>query len=135
MKKNRKTLLIIAFLTMLVVLGFIVITNDTNVLKGLNLLIFVLIIIGGVIAFISDYKKDREDKAGLTTEDELSNLIKYKSGYHAYIASMYMWLFIFLLKDRFPDVETMLGGGILLSSLIAYISKVIVKKKFNDQQD
>ena len=132
MKKNRKTLLIIAFLTMLVILGFIVITNKTNVLKGLNLLIFALIIIGGVIAFVSAYKKDKEEKAGLTIEDELSNLIKYKSGYYAYLASMYMWLFIFLFKDKFPDVETMLGGGILLSSLIAYISKVIVKKKIND---
>jgi len=132
MKKNRKTLLIIAFLTLLVVLGFIIITNKTNVFKGLNLLIIVIILIVGVIAFISAFKKDQEEKAGLTTEDELSNLIKYKSGYHAYLASMYMWLFIFLFKDKFPDVETMLGGGILMSSLIAYISKVIVKKRIND---
>ena len=132
MNKNRKTLLIITLLTMLVVLAFIVITNKANVLKGLNLLIFALIIIGGIIAFVSAYKKDKEEKAGLTTEDELSTLIKYKSGYYAYMASMYMWLFIFLFKDKFPDIETMLGGGILLSCLIGFISKLIVKRKFNE---
>ena len=132
MNKNRKTLLIITLLTMLVVLAFIVITNKANVLKGLNLLIFALIIIGGIIAFVSAYKKDKEEKAGLTTEDELSTLIKYKSGYYAYMASMYMWLFIFLFKDKFPDIETMLGGGILLSGLIGYISKIVVKQKLND---
>lgn len=132
MNKSRKTLLIITLLTMLVVLAFIVITNRTNVLKGLNLLIFALIIIGGVIAFVSAYKKDKEEKAGLTAEDELSTLIKYKSGYYAYMVSLYMWLFIFLFKDKFPDIETMLGGGILLSALIGYISKIVAKQKLND---
>jgi len=132
MKKNRKLLLIIVFLTMGVVLGYIIINNGTKMFQGLNLLIFALIIIGGVIAFITAFKRDKEEKEGLTTDDELSTLIKYKSGYYAYMASMYMWLFIFLLKDKFPDTETMLGGGILVSALLAFISKFIVKQKLND---
>jgi len=41
-----------------------------------------------------------------------------------------MWLFIFILKDWFPDTETMLGGGILLSATIFYITKVVVKRRF-----
>ena len=49
--------------------------------------------------------------------------------------SMYMWLFIFIFKDKFPDVETMLGGGILLSALLALIARVYVKKKFYEEQN
>ena len=132
MKKNRKTLLVTVFLTMGIVLGYIVINNGMEMFQGLNLLIFALIVIGGIIAFITAFKKDKEEKEGLTTDDEMSTLIKYKSGYYAYMASMYMWLFIFLLKDKFPDTETMLGGGILVSGLLAFISKIIVKRKIND---
>ena len=132
MKKNRKTLLITAFLTMIIVLGFIVANSKIQVFQGLNLLIFILIILGGLIFFISAYKRDKLEKEGIPTDDELSLRIKYKSGYYAYLASLYMWLFIFLFKDKFPDVETMVGGGILLSSLIGAISKFVVKQKFNE---
>ena len=133
MKKNRKILLLTVFLTIIgVVLGYIIIKSGTKMFQGLNLLIFALIIIGGVIAFITAFKQNKEEKEGLTTDDELSTLIKYKSGYYAYMASLYMWLFIFLFKDKFPDIETMLGGGILLSALFSFISKIIVKKKLVD---
>ena len=87
----------------------------------------------GVIAFIRVLKKDREIDKGLPVEDEMSNLIKYKSGYYAFMASMYMWLFIFLFKDKFPNIESMLGGGILLSSLIWYIAKMLVKREINEK--
>ena len=129
MKNNRKTLLITSVLFMLAIWSFILIEKGTNLFKGLDLLIFILIIGIGVIALINAFKKDKEEKAGFATEDELSLKIKYKSGYNAYIASMYMWLFIFLMKDKFPNIETLLGGGILLSALIGFIAKYLVKKK------
>ena len=77
-------------------------------------------------------KRDREEREGLPADDELSMLIKYKSGYYAYMASMYMWFFIFLLKDNFPNTEAMLGGGILLSALISYLAKYVVKRNLNE---
>jgi len=132
MKKRRKTLLITSVLMMAVLWAFIVLEKGTTLFKGLDLVIFVLIIIGGSIAFISALKRDKEEKEGQPAEDELSSKIKYKAGYYAYMASMYMWLFIFLMKDKFPDSETMLGGGILLSALISYIAKYIVKKNFDE---
>jgi len=132
MEKNKKRLLVIFFLSMGGVLGFIVFKNGTDLFQGINILIFTLIIIGGVIAFINAYKRDKQVKEGLPIDDELSNKILYKSGYYAFLASMYMWLFIFILKDKFPDVETMLGGGILLSALIFSITKYVIKKKFKE---
>ena len=86
----------------------------------------------GTIAFVRALKRDKEEKEGLPAEDELSNLIKYKAGYLAYMTSMYMWLFIFIFKDKFPNVESMLGGGILLSALIFFITKVSVNKNINE---
>ena len=132
MKKTRITLLLISILIMSLLWGFIVLEKGTDLLKGLDLFIFILIVLLAAIAFMKAIKRDREEKAGLPADDELSTLIKYKSGYYAYMASMYMWLFVFLLKDKFPDTETMLGGGILFSALISCIAKYIVKNKFNE---
>ncbi len=96
----------------------------------LNIIIIALIIILGGYFIYQEIKIDREKKEGLPPEDELSNLIKYRAGYKAYLASMYMWLFIFIFKDKFPDTETMLGGGILLSAIIYMIIRATEKKKY-----
>ena len=132
MKKNRKILMITSVLIMAAIWGFIVLEKGADLFQGLDLVIFILIIVIGAIAFFRALKRDKEEKDGLPAEDELSTRIKYKSGYYAYMTSMYMWLFIFLLKDNFPDTETMLGGGILFSALIAFVSKIVVKRKLND---
>ena len=117
---------------MVAIWGFIAIEKGTDLFKGLDLYIFILIVVLGTIAFINALKRYKEEKEGLPAEDEFSNLIKYKAGYLAYMTSMYMWLFIFIFKDKFPNVESMLGGGILLSALIFFITKIKVKKKFNE---
>ncbi len=124
--------MITSVLIMAAIWGFIALEKGTDLFKGFDLLIFIIIIIIGVIAFTKALKKDKEEKEGLTIEDELSMLLKYKAGYYAYLASMYMWLFIFLFKDKFPDIETMIGGGILLSALIGFLAKTYVKRKFNE---
>jgi peptidoglycan/LPS O-acetylase OafA/YrhL len=111
--------------------AFAFIEKGTNLFKGYDLIIFILIVVFGVIALVSAIKKDKDEKEGIPIEDELSDQIKYKAGYYAYMASLYMWLFIFLFKDKFPDLETLLGGGILVSGLISYIARVVVKKQFH----
>ena len=133
MKTTRKTLLITSILILVAIWGFVVLEKGADLFKGLNLVIFILVVLFGAIAMGRALKENKEEREGLTVEDELSNQLKYKSGYYAYLVSMYMWLFIFLLKDNFPDVEMMLGGGILLSGLIAFISKVVVKHSYYDQ--
>ena len=46
-----------------------------------------------------------------------------------------MWLFIFMFKDLFSDVETMLGGGILVSATLSIIIKVYVTKTYHEDQN
>ncbi|NOZ34950.1 MAG: hypothetical protein GXO80_06595 [Chlorobi bacterium] len=134
MNTKRKTLMITSILITFVILGFIVSERGTKLFQGLNLFIFTAIIVIGAIVSIVTIKKNREKKAGLTIEDELSIKIKYKAGYFAYLYSMYMWLFIFLFKDKFPNIESMLGGGVLLSAIIFGITKFIIKKEINDKE-
>ena len=129
---KRKALLVSSILITLTLLGFIMVVRGPELLGGLELFILILIIVLGVVVFVNALKRDKDIKAGLPVDDELSTRIKYKAGYYAYLTSMYMWLFIFLLKDHFPDVETMLGGGILLSGAISVIIKYMVKYKFDE---
>jgi len=131
MKKNKVILLITAVISLAIIAGYFTYDNGAGLFKGLNLFIFILIILLAALAFYNSFKKDKEEKEGIPNEDELSTKIKYKSGYYAYHTSMYMWLFIFILKDKFPDIETMLGGGILLSALISVIAKYYIKQNFN----
>ncbi|MDX1283456.1 MAG: hypothetical protein R3182_00515 [Draconibacterium sp.] len=99
----------------------------------LKIVLIVLIVLIAVIAILNALRRSRDKRAGIAVEDELSLKIKYKSGYQAYLASMYMWLFIFFFKEYFPNTETMLGGGILLSALIGYITKIMVKQKIHEE--
>ena len=135
MQTKRKTLIITTVIIMLLIFGFIIVERGTDLFKGLDLYIFILIVVFGIIAMIRAIKKDKEEQLGLPTEDELSNKIKYKSGYMAYLGSMYMWLFIFIFNDKFPDNETMIGGGILPSAFIGFIAKVIVKRGIYEEQN
>ena len=129
---KRKALIVSSILITLTLLGFIMVVRGPELLGGLELFILILIIILGIVVLVNALRKERDIKAGLPVDDELSTRIKYKAGYYAYLTSMYMWLFIFLLKDNFPDVETMLGGGILLSGAISIIIKYMVKYKFDE---
>jgi len=129
--KNRKKRFMITFISIMVIsLGYIYLDKGTELFKGLELIIVLLITIAGIIALIRVIKKDKNLNEGLPEDDELSTKIKYKSGYYAYMATMYIWVIIFILKDLFPDKQSMLGGGILLSALISFVAKYFVKKNF-----
>ena len=125
--------MITAVLFMAIIWAFVVIEKGTSLFQGLDLVIFILIIISGIIALYNAFKKDKELAEGQPEEDELSNLIKYKSGYYAYMASLYMWLFFFLMKDMFPNIESLIGGGILLTVLFSFLAKLYVKKQLHEE--
>ena len=130
--KAKRVLIILVSLTLLFAVGLIV-NSKMGGISPLLLLLNGLIGIFAIISIFTTLKKVKEEKEGQPMEDELTTQIRYKAGYEAYVFSLYMWLFIFLLKDIFPDTETMIGGGILLSALIGMISKIIVKQKLNEK--
>jgi len=128
MKKSTTTLLLLIGLTLFFALG-ILLYSQMSEIQPKMLIVYGLI---GIVALISigiAIKKMKEEKEGQPVEDEFTTKIKHKSGFYAYIASMYMWLFIFLFRGLFPDIETIVGGGILLSGVIGFTCKAIVKQQ------
>lgn len=132
--KAKKTLIILAGLTLTFTVGILAYSQMEEIQPKM-LLIYGLIGIFAIISILSAVKKRNEEKEGQPIEDELSTQIKHKAGHDAYIASIYMWLFIFIFRDLFPDTETMVGGGILASGLIGFIAKTIVRRKFNEKSN
>ena len=133
MKSQRRTLTITSILFMAAIWLFIGLEKGTDLLQGFDLFVFILIVIFGAIALYSAFHKDKAEKEGLPAEDEMSTYLKYKSGYHAYLYSIYIWLLIFLLRGKFPNIETLLAVGIILSVLIGFIVRVILKWNFNEK--
>lgn len=128
MKKQRIILVTTYFLILSIVLGLRYFENQTGFFKSINPLILLAIIIVAFIYTLKSLKRKSKKKNGMPTDDELSLLIKYKIGYYSYLASLFLWYLLFAFKDHFPDTETILGGGILLSSLIVIITRIIIKR-------
>ena len=135
MKQTKRALLLVSILIMLCIWGFIAGYRTGYIPTGLDLFIFALIMIAGIYAFVTHLKQHKDVQSGFPAEDEMSTRIKYKAGYYAFLASMYMWLFIFLFKDFFPDVETMLGGGILLSAALSIVIKTYLTRNYHEDQN
>lgn len=131
MKKSITVLVLLIGLTLFFTLG-VLLYSQMEEIQPKMLIIYLLIAIVAVISIVGAIKKMNEEKEGQPLEDEFTTQIKHKSGFYAYIASMYMWLFIFLFRGIFPDVETLVGGGILLSGIIGFSCKAIIKRQINE---
>lgn len=135
MKQTKRALILVSILVLSCILGIIVAYGAGYIPSGLEVLILVLIVVAGIYAFVTHLKQHKDVQSGFPAEDEMSNRIKYKAGYYAFLASLYMWLFIFLFKDFFPDVETMLGGGILLSATLSIVIKTYLTRNYHEDQN
>jgi len=131
MKHQRRILIITFVLIIVLFLGYFVALKNSIPFTKIEGCIFIITLFLGGVYLWKAIKKDKEEIEGQPPEDELSNLIKYKTGHYAYMTSMYMWLFFFIFKDKFPNIESLIGGGVLLSSLIYFISILIVKREYN----
>ena len=135
MKQTKRALLLVSFLIISCVFGFIAAYRTGYEPSGFHLLIMALIIATAIYAFVVHFKQHKDVQSGFPAEDEMSTRIKYKAGHHAFLASMYMWLFIFMFKDFFSDVETMLGGGILVSAALSIVIKIYVTRNYHEDQN
>ena len=72
----------------------------------------------GLITFILKMVTNRKNiSTGQPAEDEFSKLAKVYAGNQAFHYSIYLWMIIFFFNDSFTKNETMLGIGILGSTL------------------
>ncbi len=133
MKKSKILFLTLSGLTLTFIIG-IYSYSKTSEIQPQMLIMYLLIGLIALVSIIISIRKMKEEKEGQPMEDEFTTQVKHKSGFYAYIASLYMWLFIFLFKDILSsDPEILIGGGILLSGVIGYTCKLIVKRELNEK--
>ena len=135
MKQTKRALLLIAILILLCIAGVVTALMNGFVPTSLDVFILFLIIVAAIYAFVTHLKQHKDVQSGFPLEDEMSTRIKYKAGYYAFMASLYMWLIIFLLKGWFPDVETMLGGGILMSAVLSIAIRSYLTRHYHEAKD
>jgi uncharacterized membrane-anchored protein len=132
--KTKTLIIIIAFLLLTSIPKVIdILLNGFAGYKGYDLTIIVLYVLFGPIALYKGIQKLKKEKQGLKTEDELSRQMKYKSGYYAYLYSLTLWMFLFFIKDVFPNTDIMMAVGIILSVIIGIISKISISNNFNEK--
>ncbi len=134
--KTKTTIIIFVFLFVTSIPRAIdMLVNGIGAYKGYDVLTTLLFLLLSPFFIYLSIKKYKEEKKGLATEDEMSMRLKYKSGYYAYVYSVMMWMLIYFLKDIFPNTDLMLGIGIVLSILIGLISKLSIKRNFNEESN
>jgi len=135
MKYVKPAIALVSLLVTLSIWGFIAVYRAGYEPNVLQTAIIAILLISGVYAFVVHMRRYRDEQQGFPPEDELSNRIKYKAGYYAFIASMYVWMLIFLFKAFIPDAETMLGGGILLSAFISIAIRNYMTRNYDENQN
>jgi len=135
MNKAKNTLLFVSILSMLSVWGFAAVYHAGYIPQGLDLFIFTVIMVTGLYAFFVNMKRYKDEQDGFPAEDEMSLRIKYRADHYAFMTSMYIWAFIFLFKQYFPDVETILGAGMLLSLFAAMAIRGYLARHYNENSD
>jgi hypothetical protein len=142
MNKAKKALPLVSILVMLCIWGFIAAFKGGFVPTGLDIFIFALIIIAGIYAFLRHMRQYKDVKSGFPAEDEMSTRIKYKAGYYAFIASLYMWLFIFMFKGIFDvsgiresGVDAILGGGIMTMAVLSIVIKIYLTNHYHEDEN
>lgn len=113
----------------LVVLGLTAFEKETGFFEGIHPVILLFLVLISVLIAVRPLKKRSNSKTGLVIDDELSLSIKHKAGYYAYLITMLIWLFIFLIKERFPSPDVLLAVGIILSAISAIVSRIVIKQK------
>ena len=125
--KQKKILLLSDLIIFSMVLGLDFFEKHTGFFKWLDPTTLWIIVLVAMVFPIRFLRKSRKKKNGIPSDDELSILVKYKIGYYSFFSSSFLWYCLFCFKDRISDINTILGGGILLSVLIVLITSVVFK--------
>lgn len=135
MKTTKNTVMYVSVLFMLSVWAFIAAQKGGYIPDSLQLVIFLLIMIFGVYAFVIHMRRHKDLAAGLPLDDELSERIKYHAGYNAFIISMYVWFCLFLVKDLVPDHDTLFALGVLVPAIVFMIGRGYLGRRFDENPD
>lgn len=135
MKTTKNTVVIVSVAVMAAVWLFIAARSAGLVPGGLEIVIFLLIMLFGIYAFVLHMKRHKEIVAGLPVDDELSERIKLQAGYNSFVVAMYIWFGLFLVKDLVADHDTLFGLGVLVPAVIYMFSRTYLGRSFDENAD
>lgn len=117
--KNTKTILF-ALIGLTITFGAGIAMYSTMAeIKPIEYLIYGAVGLLVIFSLARVFKNLKDEKKGLTTEDELSKKIKMKAGANAFMASFYLWTMILLFTmDSDLSNEIILGTGIFGMGLL-----------------
>jgi hypothetical protein len=117
--KSSKTIMLILIGLTLSFSAAIIMYSTMAEIKPIEYSIFGAVGLLVIFSIIQVFKKLKDEKRGLTTEDELSKKIKLKAGANAFMASFYLWTMILLFTlDSALSNEIIIGIGIFGMGLL-----------------
>lgn len=135
MKTTKNTVMIVSVAFMVAVWLFVSAQRSGFVPGELEVVIFLLIMLFGIYAFVVNMKKHKEIVAGLPVDDELSERIKFQAGYSAFMVSMFIWFGLFLVKSLVADHDTLFGLGVLAPAVIYMFTKSYLSHRYDENAD
>ena len=135
MKTTKNTVVIVSVAVMAAIWLFIAAQSTGLIPDGLELVIFLLIMLFGIYAFVLHMKRHKEIVAGLPADDELSERIRLQAGYNSFVVAMYIWFGLFLVKDLITDHDTLFGLGVLAPAVIFIFSRTYLGRRFDENAD
>jgi len=117
--KTKVSLLISATVISLILVTIYVLMNGIENLQGI--ILFALLL--GMFSYVN--KRIKLLKSGEVAEDEMSNMIKNKTGARTFYMSLYLWLFLVYIYDVDLQVITIGFSGMAILFALNYV--IIVK--------
>ncbi len=125
-RKGILSLIIAILLILIIALWFFQMKDQINI----YLILFalgVIFIVG--FSIYNGIKMIRESKQHLPVEDELSRKNKLKAGFYSYLISIYLWIILYFLADRFTNPRILCAVGIMGMTVIFIASLLYFKNK------
>jgi len=92
---------------------------------GISILLF------AIFFTINGVKWIRQSRQGLPVEDELSRKVNLNAGYYSYLISVYWWVALYFLQDKFEATGTLLATGIIGMAAFFIIALAYFGRKTN----
>lgn len=119
--KNKSPFSFIPFLGVIALIIFWVFKTEKPFDTATYFVLGIMILILGISLYfkVTNYKNER---LGLTSEDEFSKRVKENSAAKAFNWSIYMWVFTLFLLDMEPRTKIIIGLGIIGMGLIFFLN-------------
>lgn len=103
------------------------ITSNLLTIEKIQYVVILVLVVFGILVGIGRIKSYKKKEP---INDEMTINILTKSSSISYYISLYLWIIILILKDRFIyDTEIWIGTGIISMSVVFAISFIVIRNR------